>query len=75
MSETATYTDYDTERVQRAVDEFVDRLESDNLQDGPRSELGGEVPGLLIERSEAEYNRLAALGKAAVDAYEKDHPR
>jgi hypothetical protein len=72
MSDIATYEQYDTDRVKQTVDEFVEGLDQ-TLEDGPGSELGGEVAGLLVERSEAEYNRLVSIGKAAVDEYERAH--
>jgi hypothetical protein len=60
------------DKLERAVEDFVERLHSDHPM-GPDSELGGEVPGRLRIRSNAEHRRLAALGKAMIDEFEATH--
>jgi hypothetical protein len=62
---------YDISKLEVAVEDFVDHL-SDDLPPGPPSELGGEVPGLLEELSDAELNRLAAVGKKMIDTAEAE---
>jgi len=57
---------FDANKLEEAVGEFVEHLH-DDLPPGPPSELGGEVPSFRTRRTEAEFRRMAALGKAMVD--------
>jgi hypothetical protein len=50
-----------------AVDLLSETL--NNFPPGPTSELGGRVPSHHRDRPPAEKQRLASIGKAAVDEY------
>jgi hypothetical protein len=60
--------------LELAVADFISRLDSDQ-EIGPDSDLGGEVPGKLRVRSDAESARLAEIGKSMIDEFEASQNR
>jgi hypothetical protein len=56
----------ESDRLEAAVEDLLDHLH-DDLPPGPPSELGGEVPSSRRRRTEADFRRMAAIGKAIVD--------
>ena len=59
---------YDAERLEQAVAEFLEHLHYD-LPPGPPSELGGDIPRHQVTLTEREFRRRAELGKRMVDAH------
>lgn len=68
MTEAGGFPRYDTDRLQTAVDDFLDHLQ-DDLPEGPPSTEELFDPPHLVTLSESEYRRLAELGKRMVDEY------